>query len=271
VSPATRDGAEGLLDHLVASRLAGSVATGARWSLNNCGRLVDGDPDYTFGLSDWRDATYQEVVEAVRAAGGAGLGLSEGDPDDGYIDPLATLAGIRAHRDALRSFVAGGGGRVLLGTGHPFALLAHYGAMARALEASGCTMLHPLEGEWDRLHTPDGRACSIRYLDHVAALSYDGALHHTHRAHYMEAMLDDAGGAGGVDLVVADHGFAGAAIEAGIPTLSIADVNDPALPLAAARGRTDAVLLIDDGLDPSLFTPVTDAMLDWTGERLPSG
>jgi hypothetical protein len=36
----------------------------------------------------------------------------------------------------------------------------------------------------------------------------------------------------------ADHGFAGAAIERGIPTLSIADVNDPALPLAQLRGRT---------------------------------
>ncbi len=82
----------------------------------------------------------------------------------------------------------------------------------------------------------------------------------------MEAMLDEVGGAAGVDLAVADHGFAGAAVEAGITTLSIADVNDPALPLAAARGRTDAVLLIDDGLDPPLFTPVTDAVLDWRRE-----
>ncbi len=59
----------------------------------------------------------------------------------------------------------------------------------------------------------------------MGALFADGALHHTHRGEYMEAMLDGVGGAAGVDLVVADHGFAGAAIEAGITTLSIADVN----------------------------------------------
>ena len=257
------DGLQGLGEHLVATRLAGAVATGARWSLDNCRRLVSGDPDYTFGLSDWRDASYHEVVEAVRAAGGTRLGLDEEAPDDGYIDPAAALAGIRAHRDCLAEFVASGGGRVLVATGHPFALLPHYGALARALTDAGCTVLRPLEGQRDRLKNRDGRPCSIRYPDQVAALFYDGALQHTHRADYMEAMLDEVGGAAGVDLVVADHGFAGAAVEAGVTTLSIADVNDPALPLAAARGRTDGVLLIDDGLDPTLFTPVTDAMLSW--------
>jgi hypothetical protein len=55
--------------------------------------------------------------------------------------------------------------------------------------------------------------------------------------------------------------MAGAAIERGIPTLSIADVNDPALPLAQVRGYTDAVLPIDDNLAPRLFVPVTGAML----------
>jgi hypothetical protein len=266
VSTGSDDGHDELREHLVATRLSGDVATGARWSLDNCGRLVAGDPDYTFGLSDWRDATYHEVVEAVRAAGGTRLGLAESDADDGYIDPSATLAGILAHRHALARFVAAGEGRVLLATGHPFALLAHYGALARALAAAGCAIVHPLEGERDGLRTPGGRPCSIRYLDHVAALFHDGALHHTHRADYMEALLDAAGGARGVDLVVADHGYAGAAVEAGIPTLSIADVNDPALPLAQARGRTDAVLLIDDGLDASVFTPVTEAMLAWDPE-----
>ena len=66
-----------------------------------------------------------------------------------------------------------------------------------------------------------------------------------------------------VDVVIAGHGMAGAAIERGIQTLSIADVNDPALPLAQLRGRTDAVLPIDDNLAPSVFVPVTAAMLDW--------
>jgi hypothetical protein len=250
-----------LIDHLVESRLAGNVATSAQNSLGNCGHLVDGHPEYTFGLSDWRDADFAEVVAAVEAAGGRphGWGAADGGA---AIDPEAALAAIERHRDTLAPFLAGGGGRVLVATGHPFALLAHYAALSRALTGAGNQVLRPLEGQRDRLATPDGRGASIRHLDGVACLYQDAALKHTHRPDPMEAMLEAVGGAKGVDLVVADHGYAGAAVEQGIPTLSIADVNDPALPLAQARGRTDGVLVIDDGLDASLFRPVTAAILD---------
>lgn len=109
--------------------------------------------------------------------------------------------------------------------------------------------------------TPQGSPCSIAYVGGTAALFYGWSVHHTHRFEFMEAMLDDLGSTALPDLMVADHGFAGAVSEAGIPTLSIADVNDPALPLAQPRGRTDGVLLIDDGLQPELFAPVTEAIL----------
>ena len=111
------------------------------------------------------------------------------------------------------------------------------------------------------MRTADGGRCSVTYVDAVGVSCHDDAVRHTHLPDYMEAMLEDLGTAL-PDLVVADHGFAGAAIEAGIATLSIADVNDPALPLAQARGRTDGVLLIDDGLRPDLFDLVTRAVLD---------
>ena len=234
---------EALLEHLVASRLAGRVATPNSSSLTNCRRLVDGDPDCTFGLSDWRDASYEEVLDAVRALGGAELHADH--PDGGFIDPDAALDAILTHRRTLADFVAGGGGRVVLATGHPGPLTAHYATLARTLAAAGCDVLEPM-------------AEAVDYVDGVGALAFDGRRHHTHRPDHMLAMLESTEG---VDLVIADHGFAGAAIEAGIPTLSIADVNDPALPLAQARGRTDGVLMIDDGLDPSLFVPVTEAML----------
>ena len=257
-----------LLDHLVSSHLAGPVATSVRGSLDNCRHLVAGHPEYTFGLSDWQDATFEEAVAAVEAAGGLPGGLAGASPDDGaFIDPEAAVAAIARHRDRLAPFRERGGGRVLLATGHPFALLAHYGALARALADAGTEVVRPLQGVRGRLATPDGRSASIRYLDGVACLYQDAALRHTHRPNVMNAMLDDlegptrSGGGSVVDLVVADHGFAGAAVERGIPTLSIADVNDPALPLAQARGRTDGVLVIDDGLDAALFVPVTEAML----------
>ncbi|MFN2502890.1 MAG: phosphatase, partial [Acidimicrobiales bacterium] len=46
---------------------------------------------------------------------------------------------------------------------------------------------------------------------------------------YMESMLETLGGRQEVDAVIGDHGFAGAALEAGIPTYAIADANDPGL------------------------------------------
>jgi hypothetical protein len=49
-----------------------------------------------------------------------------------------------------------------------------------------------------------------------------------------------------MDLVVADHGFAGAAIAAGIPTVAVMDTNDPALAVVAGRGADLTVVPMDD-------------------------
>lgn len=257
-------GEEQLRRHLVASRLSGRVATTVQSCRGNAARMVSGDPVFTFGLSDWKEVTLDDVATAMAAAGGVWEHDPEAPPelaDSAWIDPEATLAGIRSHRDALAGFLAGGGGRVLVATGHPYGLLSHYAAVVRALDRAGCALLRPLAGRRGLLRQPDGRPCFIGYPEGVAAMSYAGGLHHTHLPGYMEAMLDELGGPDAVDLVLADHGFAGAAIEAGIPTLSIADVNDPALLVARARGRTDGVLLIDDGLEPVLFEPVTAAIV----------
>lgn len=261
----TYEDSASLRAHLVDTRLAGTVATSPSSTLTNCGRLVEGDDEYTFGLSDWRTATFAEVLAAVeRVCGGDPRGADQAGA--GWIDPDATVAAIERHRRALADFAANGG-RALLATGHPTGLLPHYQAIARALQESGCQLLSPLDDTFMDEADPDspgwpGRPPrGVRFLDGVAAVFDGGSLRHTHRARYMEAMLDEARGA--VDLVLADHGMAGAAIERDLPTLSIADVNDPALPLAQVRGRTDAVLPVDDNLAPRVFTPVTAAILDW--------
>lgn len=260
VSPdSTAHTSPALRDHLVASRLVGEVATTAGNSVANIGHLLDGHPAYTFGLSDWKDASAQEVMDAVEAAGGRLRGRPPGGRAG--IDADAAVDAIARQRQVLAPFLARGGSRVLVATGHPFALLAHYGAVSRALATAGASVLRPLEGSHDRLRAANGRSCSLRYLDGVACLYQDAALHHTHHPDYMEAMLGEVGGPAGVDLVVADHGFAGAAVEAGILTVAIADVNDPALPHAQARGRLAVVLVIDDGLDAHRFVPVTEAVL----------
>ena len=258
----SRRARDALRDHLVDSRLAGPVATTPRQTIANCRKLSTGDPNYTFGLSGSAGTSMLEALDAVRAVCGGDPG-GTGDLDGpGWIEPDAAVAAIEVHRQRLAA-VARKRGRVLLATGHPTGLLAHYMALARAMQASGCALLTPLDDVFVS-RTPRGRRQGVRFTDGVAA-EHDGAsLRHTHRSELMEAMLAELGsGADAPDLVVADHGLAGAAIQAGLNTISIADVNDPGLPLAQVRGQTDAVLPIDDNLAPRAFVPVTEAMLDW--------
>src|SRR5512143_1467588 len=111
--------------------------------------------------------------------------------------------------------------RVLLATGHPAGLPLLYMAAGRLLEDRGAALVRPADGvAWKDL----GRSRQVRYLHGVAVLTDRGSTMHTHSPGPMQRMLTEVH----PDLVFADHGFAGAAIEAGIDTISIADVNDPA-------------------------------------------
>jgi len=84
---------------------------------------------------------------------------------------------------------------------------------------------------------------------------------HTHSAGPMQRMLEAADASGATPgLVFADHGFAGAAIEAGIDTVSIADVNDPAPVAAAALGKTRTVIVMDDNVEPGDYWPCFQAI-----------
>lgn len=249
---------DALRAHLVRARLAGSVATSPRNTIENCGKLARGDPDYHFGLPDWREASLLDALAAIRQVCGGDPGAA--DPDGpGWIDPDAAMRGILRHAAGISDLVTAGGGKVLLATGHPTGLLSHYAAIGRCLRAAGCELVSPLDDAWVT-SSDRGRRLGLRFVDQVACAFDGGSLRHTHRSEFMEAMLAEVG-PDSLDLVVADHGMAGAAIAAGITTLSIADVNDPGLPLAQVRGRTDGVLPIDDNLAPSVFVPITAAVL----------
>ena len=244
--------------HLVQARLAGAVATTPGHGVGNCKKLVAGEPNYTFGLSDWRRVDEDEVRSVV--ADLCGQAAVDGDPDGaGWIDPDATLAAIEGQRAKVAAH-ARARSAVLLATGHPTGLLPHYMALGAALRHAGCQLLTPLDDSWI---TQNDDPRGIRFFGVVACARTGGRLVHTGRWGYMEAMLAALEEQGRrPDLVVGDHGMAGDAIEVGIETLAIADVNDPALPLAQARGRTGAVMPIDDNLAPRLFEPVTAAILD---------
>jgi hypothetical protein len=67
------------------------------------------------------------------------------------------------------------------------------------------------------------------------------------------------------DLVVADHGWAGAAGQAGIDAVGFADSNDPALFVGEAEGRVLVCVPLDDNVAPHLYPPVTAYLLNRAG------
>ena len=249
-------------DMLVERRLAGEVRTTRQQSLAYIERTLTGATNYTFGLADWQTATVDELIDATERV--AGDRLTDGDPTVGYICPDRALDGMIRHADSLRGLLSEGGASVLLATGHPMGLLDHYAELAAALSKAGNTVLRPLDDHALETATPEHLAgeSGIRFICGVGCAFVDEAILHTHQPDYMKAMLGHLKAKGQpVDLVIADHGMAGAAIEAGITTVSIADVNDTALMLAQQRGRHESLLCIEDNLAPAQFHPVTEFIL----------
>jgi hypothetical protein len=254
---------EAMIDHLVASRLAGSVDTSVRNTRSKIRGMFDGDPRCTFGLSLCSTATMDDVERALRVTARATLSVP--DEELGYIDPRSTLDGMDRYAAMLGGILSSSGLRIVLATGHPAGLLDHYTTLARELERRGHTLLRPYD---------DGPAIAtdieteqpprtVRFVGPVGCVySRPGSLSHSHLSVYMDAMLDAATAMGQeVDVVIGDHGMAGAAIERGVPVLSIADVNDIPLQLAHLAGRNDGLLVIDDNLPSQLFRPVTAYIL----------
>ncbi len=221
--------------------------------LLNIRLLCEGDPDKQFGMTGVKALAPPEVLGLVGAAAGF-------DPDPAAthgpvpIDPNRVLDACEAVGDRLAS-AARRGERVLLATGHPVGLAHLYIEVGRLLRSRGVEPLRPYEGvtwrEGDRHHQ-----WQVRYLQGVAMLTDKASAKHTHSGEPMERMLGDVR----PDLVFADHGFAGAAIERGIDTLSITDVNDPALLVARAQGRTEVVVVMDDNVQPEDYWPCFQAI-----------
>jgi hypothetical protein len=75
----------------------------------------------------------------------------------------------------------------------------------------------------------------------------------------LRALADE--GAPPPDLVVADHGFAGAAGRAGVTCVGFADCNDPALFVGEAEGDVAVCVPLDDNVMPDLYVPLTRYLL----------
>ena len=240
--------------HLLETLVAGPTRTPRDNAVRNAVMLARGDEDKLLGFS-YEDLSIQEVMNAVAALCGCSPDPKETE-GPGYIDPERTLDELEAMATRLGE-AARRGERVLICTGHPTGVMPMHMAVSRALAEAGSKVLMPREGE--RLHRDlHGRNLRVTYLDGVGVLSDGARLLHTHESWPMEALLE-AGEP--PDLVLADHGFAGAAIERGVETLAFNDVNDPAIAVAKARRKIDVVVPLDDNVAPTLYEPLAAVLV----------
>lgn len=256
-SPPTR--AE-LLEHVVASGVAGDVATPRQSNLGNVHKMLDRHPDYWFGLDLDRPWSFDEVVQVMVDRVGIHADLAHETGDD-RIDPELCVAALEAAAQPLAEVVRAGG-RVMFATGHPTGLLALYLPLVRALTAAGCTVVTPEAERWVAINGVHRR---IRYVGGVATIGTGGDLLHTHAPEPMQAILEATAGPV-ADLVVADHGWAGAAAQHGLSVLGFADTNDPALFVGAAEGKLPVVVPLDDNVAPDAYGPLAAYLLGKTGQ-----
>jgi len=241
-------------EELERALLTGLVAGWATHPLDNvrgnAQMLLDHDPDKEFGLTGLQHGfTLDAILDLVETAAGAPI---DRDARTGPVEirPGPILETSAAAGERLQKAVADGE-RVVLATGHPVGLAYLYHELAAWLRTNGADVRAPAGGARWRERRLD-HDWEVIYWDNVAMLSDTREPRHTHWPFAMHRILE----AERPDLVFADHGFAGAAIEDGIETISIADVNDPALLVAKAQGRTDHVIVFDDHVDPNAYWPV---------------
>jgi hypothetical protein len=233
VNPLAAQHAERLLDAGVAGTC---TSHGAENNLYKMGLLLEHDENNTFGMESLLAAvTFDEAYEAVTHQLGNPPDREE-TPGRGCIDPARTATGLVEAGERIGN-VARARGRLVFATGHPGAMILYYLGLVRwAEELGGTTVTAKTRGRYQK-------GTSLDWAGRVGTLGDGASLFHTHDP---EPMRDVLGQTDPVDLVVADHGFAGAAIAAGVPTVVVMDTNDPAFAVVAARGADVTVVPMDD-------------------------
>jgi len=213
--------------------------------------LQENNEKATFGLEGGNGYTLEELLSFIADCTQCSSDITK-EEGAGFIEPQATWAGFYEAAEVLAG-TAKKKGKVILGTGHPGSMTAYYLEMARLLEDLGCQVLSGIGAGM----VVDNYLCPhcgqhdvqvrIDYVGKVAFLSDGEILRHTHSAEPMEIILNILAQEGCLpDLVIGDHGFAGAGIKKGLPTIAVMDTNDPALALAKRQGADLVIIPMDD-------------------------
>ncbi|MFD5101026.1 phosphatase [Streptomyces albidochromogenes] len=256
--------------HLLASRLAGTVATSREASLRSYRLFAARDPRVLLGLDPewaWGEADVMALMAAKCGVSGDPGCVSGAD----VIDPERTLAGLEAFAGRLGE-AAAQGVPVLFGTGHPHRLLGFYADLADALSAAGCLVLTPAQGRCVDITTRFGvRTYNLDYVRGVALVREPGARvpvsdtgAHSHSPLPVRVALAAAEEGGGPlpGLVVGDHGWVCGAGQLGFEAIGLADTDDPALFVGEAEGRVSVAVPLDDAVRSDYYRPLTRYVLN---------
>lgn len=240
---------EQLIAHLLATGMAGHVATSRENNLEHYRRLAEREPDFLFGLNPGPQWTEDAILDLMVRKVGVDPRLNYRRGKD-TIDPERTAAALDRYAarfdKALREQQ-----RVLFATGHPARLARLYQQLAAALKVAGGTVVEAGAGLGFDTDTNWGwRHLEIRYERGVAMVVDIGRRAHTHSAQPIRTVLTELAQSREPmpDLVVADHGWCGGAAHAGIDAIGFADCNDPALFVGEEEGTVAVAVPLDDGI-----------------------
>ncbi|WP_329338332.1 phosphatase [Streptomyces sp. NBC_01352] len=256
--------------HLLAARLAGTVATSREESLRSYRLFAARDPRVLIGIDPEWSWGQLDLIELMADKCGVSADPRHVEGHD-VIDPERTLVALDAFAERLEA-AAQRGATVLLGTGHPHRLLGFYAALADALSAAGCTVLSPAQGHSVDITTRFGlRTYNLDYVRGVALVREPAAPSsgratgaHTHSPLPVRVALAAAAEAGGPlpELVIGDHGWVCGAGQLGFEAIGLADTDDPALFVGEAEGVVSVVVPLDDAVRSDYYLPLTRYVLN---------
>ncbi|MCL5962167.1 MAG: phosphatase, partial [Chloroflexi bacterium] len=232
-----------LEERLVELQIAGPEGSHTRaTNLEAIQRLLRGDPYLTFGVEvvcqeiTWGRLDEALVLQQIARFTGCSVDTKKSG-GQGFIEPAATITGLRkASRVIVEA--AQKGGTFVVGTAHPGSLLGFGIDLVRLVKDLGGRVI-------DDISPPvQQENLALDVVGGVVVLSDTCGALHTHDSELMTRFLSSHQGQ--VDLAILDHGFAGAAINLGLPTIAVMDTNDPAIAMAKHLGANVTIIPMND-------------------------
>lgn len=243
---------DALVAHLIATRVAGDVATSRESNVANIDKMLRRDWDYHFGLEPDRPWTADDVLAVMAKRVGIDPDPSRRSGAD-RIDPDRTVEALDAAAELVAA-AAAAQAPVFVATGHPTGVLSMHLAVAAALAAAGCRLMTAPDA------LPVAGHGRLRSMGGVTMLTNGADFLHTHAADPMQRLVEFWGDDRPA-LVLADHGWAGAAGQAGLTVIGLADTNDPALFVGAEEGKVAVAVPLDDNVAPDSYLPLAEQLV----------